>query len=83
MKAYIMLIIESSKNWFFHVHVPVYKAVHLIKWEVSLQQKELLVNTVIGTLKTKTESARSRNVLCIMFDFSSSNFDSGPNIFTL
>ena len=63
-----MLVTETSKNWFFHVHVPVYKAVHLIKWEVSLQQKELLVNT----LKTKTESAMSRNVLCIMFDFSSS-----------
>ena len=39
-----------------------YKAVHLIKWEVSLQQKELLVNTVIGTLKTKTDSAMSRAV---------------------
>jgi hypothetical protein len=36
--------------------------VELVNREVSLKQKELLVNTVIGTLKTKTESARSRNV---------------------
>ena len=36
--------------------------VELVDREVALKQEELLVNTVIGTLKTKTESARSRAV---------------------
>ena len=34
----------------------------LVDREVVLKQKELLVNTVIGVLKTKTESARRRAV---------------------
>ena len=34
----------------------------LVDREVVLKQKELLVNTVIGFLKTKTESARIRAV---------------------
>ena len=36
--------------------------VELVNEEVVLRQKELLVNTVIGVLKTKTESARRRAV---------------------
>ena len=36
--------------------------VELVDREVVLKQKELLVNTVIDILKTKTESARSRAV---------------------
>ena len=36
--------------------------VELVDREVVLMQKELLVNTVIGVLKTKTESARRRTV---------------------
>ena len=34
----------------------------LVDREVVLKQEELLVNTVIGVLKTKTESARKRAV---------------------
>ena len=36
--------------------------VELVDLEVVLKQKDLLVNTVIGVLKTKTESARRRAV---------------------
>ena len=36
--------------------------VELVDREVILKQKDLLVNTVIGVLQTKTESARRRAV---------------------
>ena len=36
--------------------------VELVDREVVLKQKDLLINTVIGVLQTKTESARRRAV---------------------
>ena len=42
--------------------------VELVDREVVLKDKELLVNTLIGVLKTKTESARNRAVPQVQFD---------------
>ena len=36
--------------------------VELVDREVVLKEKELLVNTLIGVLRTKTESTRTRAV---------------------
>ena len=42
--------------------------VELVDREVVLKEKELLVDTLIGVLRTKTESARSRAVPQVHID---------------
>ena len=42
--------------------------VELVDREVVLKEKELLVNTLIGVLRTKTESARARAVPQVHID---------------